>query len=64
MGAAFQPGDQVTWLHTPRGGYGYVYPIDGVVEKVGKTRVQILVKKKNGEEILRWVSPQNLRRNK
>jgi len=45
MGAAFQPGDQVTWLHTPRGGYGYVYPIDGVVEKVGKTRVQIHVKK-------------------
>lgn len=60
----FQVGDRVTWLYTPRGGYGYTYPVDGVVEKIGRTRVQIRVKRHNQEEALRWVSLENLRHKK
>ena len=46
--AHFSPGQQVTWHHTPRDGYGYVIPVDGVVVKVNKATVTIRVQKRDG----------------
>jgi hypothetical protein len=57
----FTIGQAVTWLHEPRGGYGYTIPIDGVVVKVTDKRVQIEVRKMNGERVKRWVTPDRLR---
>src|SRR5690606_31821689 len=37
------PGDRVNWWHRQRGGYGYLVPVAGVVERVGPRRVQIRV---------------------
>ncbi len=44
---AFTVGQSVTWLYTPRGGYGFVVPVAGKVAKVGKARVQIWVQRKS-----------------
>ena len=57
----FQPGDLVVWDSRPRGGYGYVYPVNGVVVKIAK-RVLIRVTRKDGTEAERWVSADALRR--
>lgn len=56
-----QPGDKLTWLYTPRGGYGYITPVDAEVLKVGSRKVKIRVRKVSGELVERWVSPENLR---
>jgi hypothetical protein len=57
-----QPGQLVTWLHQPRGGYGYEERIPGKVVKVGEKLVQIEVRKKNGEAVKRWVAAKNLKK--
>jgi len=54
-------GQELTWLHTPRGGYGYVIPVNAVITKIGRKRVQVKIAKRNGEKVLRWVSPTSLR---
>jgi hypothetical protein len=59
--SSYQPGQPVTWLHTPRGGYGYTYPVNAVVVKVGKKRVQLEAPLKDGNTKLVWVKPANLR---
>ena len=41
-----QPNDRVTWNHEPRGGYGYVIPVAGIVRKVTDSRVTIEVARK------------------
>jgi hypothetical protein len=55
-----QSSQLVTWMHQPRGGYGYIERIPGKVVKVGEKLVQIEVRKKNGEAVTRWVDPKNL----
>lgn len=63
MGSAFKVGQLVTWLYTPRGGYGYTMPIDARIVDAGMVRktVTIEVQKKSGELVLRKVKPENLR---
>lgn len=56
-----QLGDMLSWLYTPKGGYGFTYPVDAEVKKKGRKKVQIEVKKINREVVLRWVDPANLR---
>lgn len=57
----FQTGYRITWLHQPRGGYGYVIPVDGTVVRVAGQRVVIRVPLKSGALVDRRVRPENLR---
>ena len=62
---ALKPGDRVTWLSKPRGGYSYIYPVAAVVERVTAKRVAIKVFRISGPEpvaVLRWVKPDALLR--
>ena len=54
-------GDTVIWICTPRGGYGYSYPVNGRVVKVGARRVLIEVPLARGGHCTRWVKPASLR---
>lgn len=57
-------GALLTWLHTPRGGYGYTVPVDAIVLGYGirpRTWVQIEVAKANGDKVKRRVEAVNLR---
>lgn len=57
-------GDRVTWSYEPRGGYGYVIPVAGIVRKVG-VRVRIEVARKvNGVWVREFksVKPESLAR--
>lgn len=56
----FRIDQTVTWAYTPRGGYGYTYPVNGVVTKVGPKRVQIEVMTRRGEPKRVWVTPDKL----
>jgi hypothetical protein len=58
----FAPGAPTTWLHRPRGGYGYVYPVDGIVVRQAAQRVVIRVPLKDGTPVERRVRPEHLRR--
>lgn len=56
-------GDRVNWNFSPRGGYGYIIPVAGVVIKVGQKRLQIRVAQKTAEgweQSFRWVNPINV----
>lgn len=56
-------GMPVVWDHVPRGGYGYVVPVDGiVVSRTASGRVTIQVKLRTGELVNRTVHARNLRR--
>lgn len=55
------PGQQLTWLHVPRGGYGFSWNVDAEVVKVGRSLVTIRVKKASGEMVERRVKPDSLR---
>ncbi len=59
--SSYAPGQPVCWLHVPRGGYGYTYPVSAVVVKAGPKRVQVEAPLKNGNTKLVWVKPENLR---
>lgn len=54
-------GQHVTWLHQPRGGYGYIIPVPAVVLAVRSQRVKIQVSKRNGQAVCRWVQASNIR---
>ena len=58
-------GALLTWLHTPRGGYGYTMPVDAKVVGHGRrpsTRVTIEVERaRTGEKVKRHVQAENLR---
>lgn len=57
-------GALMTWLHTPRGGYGYTMPVDAVVvthARRPKTWVMIEVKRINGTLVKRRVDAAKLR---
>lgn len=58
------PGCPLTWLHTPRGGYGYTMPVDAKCiahARRPRTWVRIEVKKRTGELVERRVKAENLR---
>jgi hypothetical protein len=55
------PGQAVSWIYVPRGGYGFSTPVDAVVVKVGKARVRIEVSLRNGRRVQRFVKPESLR---
>lgn len=57
-------GALVTWLHEPRGGYGYVVPVDAKVLAVRRATVQIEVRTKAGSLVKRNVNPERLRWNR
>jgi len=59
---AIKPGDKLTWMYTPRGGWGYSYPVEAEVIKVNEKTVSIRATKKDGTVVVRQVAPQNLRR--
>ena len=56
-----KPGDQVSWSYTPRGGYGWVIPVNAEVVKVNPKTIRILVKRIDGEMVERNVRPESLK---
>ena len=57
-------GALVTWMHTPRGGYGFSMPIDATVVAYGlrpSTIVVIEVTSKSGRVLRRHVRAESLR---
>jgi hypothetical protein len=60
--SAFRPGDPVVWRQVPRGGYGYVHPVNAEVVKVGPVKVTIRVRRKDGKEKLIAVASESLER--
>lgn len=55
-------GALVTWLHAPRGGYGYAMPIDAeVLQCLRGGRLRIIVTKKDGSRVRRTVLAANCR---
>lgn len=58
------PGCCVTWIHTPRGGYGYTMPVDARVISHGRRPnmlVTIEVTTRAGRKVRRRVDAKNLR---
>jgi len=55
------PGQQLTWTYTPRGGYGFSYPVNAEVVKVNSKTIRIRVQKRNGTMVERNVKPESLR---
>jgi hypothetical protein len=55
------PGMAVSWIHEPRGGYGFATPVDAVVVKVCSLRVRIEVPLRDGRRVIRVVRPESLR---
>lgn len=54
-------GEKLVWYHTPRGGYGYTFPIPARFVAWGNfDRVQIEVVKRDGEVVRRTVCDANL----
>jgi len=54
-------GCTLTWLHEPRGGYGYVIPVDALVLSKGNSKVKVEVKLRNGGKSIRFVNPDKLK---
>ena len=56
-------GEQVRWIHVPRGGYGFPIPVDAVIlQTSGGDRVRIEVERTDGTKVQRWVHKRNLRK--
>ena len=55
------PGMPVSWIHVPRGGYGFPTPVDAVVVRVRARRVRIEVSLRDGSRVERLVRPDSLR---
>ena len=55
------PGMTVSWIHVPRGGYGFPTPVDAVVVRVCASRVRIEVPLRDGRRVERVVRPDSLR---
>ena len=59
------PGSLVTWLHTPRGGYGFIMPVGATVTKVhsrASQEVTIEFVARSGRVVQRVVPVDSLRR--
>lgn len=57
----FAPGDPATWIHVPRGGYGYPINVPVVVLKVTQKRVLVVAPLRNGGSKEVWVWPKSLK---
>jgi hypothetical protein len=57
----YEPGAVVTWLQELRGGYGAIWPVDGVVVRTTRGRVIVRVQTRTGEQVERAVRPESLR---
>lgn len=57
----FSPGQPIVWLHQLRGGWGYVWPVDGHIVRTAGQHVIVRVPLKNGRLVERRVRPENLR---
>lgn len=55
------PGMAVSWIHVPRGGYGFPTPVDAVVMRVCARRAWVKVLLRDGRCVPRLVDPENLR---
>lgn len=53
-------GENIWWLHTPKGGYGYSYYVPAMVVKVNKVKVTIAAKKRDGSYKVIRVMPNTL----
>jgi hypothetical protein len=56
-------GDKVNWLYQPRGGYGYIITVAGVVTKLARTKVQIRVARREADHWMaqtKWVAQNRL----
>ena len=51
----------MSWIHNPRGGYGFAMPVDAVIVSVGSKRVRVRVPLKDGRHVERVVLPTSLR---
>lgn len=58
----FCVGDRVTWLCAPRGGYGYIWPVDAEVVKINRVRLRLRAKRWDGSYGEVNVRPENVRR--
>lgn len=54
-------GDHVTWLHVPRGGYGYSMRVDAEIVGLYDKHATVVVKKRSGETVRRRVALASLR---
>lgn len=62
MADAFTIGQRVTWLHQPRGGYGFTVPVDARVIRFSRRgRPVIEVRTAAGEIVTRCVLAESLR---
>jgi hypothetical protein len=57
---AFEADQKVTWLHVPRIGYDYNYPVDAIVTKVSPKTIRIVMPLRNGGSWPVSVRPENL----
>jgi hypothetical protein len=56
-----KPGEPITWLNVPRGGYGFAMPVDAIVRKVCAKRVRIELLLTDGRHVERVVTRASLR---
>jgi len=56
-----QAGDRVTWLHVPRGGYGYSMRIDAEILTMHGKHATVRVKARDGALVRRRVALSSLR---
>ncbi len=54
-------GQEITWIHQMRGGYGYAQPVPAAVVKATPKRVTIDALRKDGSTARRSVKPESLR---
>ncbi len=57
----WKSGDEIVWLFTPRGGYGYSYYVTGQVVRATTKRVLIRVRRHDNTLVERWVKPDNVK---
>lgn len=51
-----KPGDLMSYQYTPRGGYGFSYPVNAEVVKVNAKTVRVRLQRRSGEMVERNVS--------
>ena len=56
-----KPGDQLTWLHEQRGGYGFITPVHVTVRSIGRVKVCVEAPLARGGTKPVSVSPDKLR---
>ena len=57
----FKVGEELIWMHQPKGGYGYVIPVPVVLDGFTKKQCRVTVKLKDGTSTTVFVKADNLR---